>query len=146
MTPSTLDLTITRTFSVPREAVWLAWTNGDRIRQWSCPKDFEITLGETDLRVGGTYRCVMVAPDGTEHIVVGEYKEMVEPEKLVMTHAWENDGEAGPETIVTVHLADNGDGTTTMMFHQTGFLYEDDRDGHRDGWNECFDKLEKLLS
>ena len=38
------------------------------------------------------------------------------------------------------------DGKTEMTFRQTGFRSVESRDSHRDGWNECFDKLPGFLA
>ena len=53
---------------------------------------------------GGGWRAAMRAPDGTEHRLVGTYREIVPPERLVFTHAWlDEDGAArARETLVTV--------------------------------------------
>jgi len=48
-------------------------------------------------------------------------------------------------TLVTVTLTERG-GKTEMSFRQTGFDSVESRDGHAGGWNECFAKLENLLS
>ena len=60
----------------------------------------------------------MRAPDGTEHRLSGIYREIVEDELLVFTHAWEDEhGKRGHETVVTVRFADQ-DGKTKLTFHQ----------------------------
>ena len=46
---------------------------------------------------------------------------------------------------MTVALAAHGD-RTEMTFRQTGFESDEDRDGHREGWSECFDRLEEHLA
>ena len=59
-----------------------------------------------DLRTisSGDSLAMMRKSDGTELRLGGEYREIVEPEKLVFTHAWYDDnGNPGPETII--HLA-----------------------------------------
>jgi hypothetical protein len=33
-----------------------------------------------------------------------------------------------------------------MTFQQTGFESVGERDGHRDGWSECFGRLEEQLA
>jgi uncharacterized protein YndB with AHSA1/START domain len=74
------------------------------------------------------------------------YREIVPPERIVSTHAWQNpDGTHGHETLMTVDLAARGD-KTEMTFRQTGFESVEERDGHRDGWSECFDRLEEHLA
>jgi hypothetical protein len=42
--------------------------------------------------------------------------------------------------------ADANDRGTEMTFRQSGFDSADSRDGHRDGWSQCFDKLDAYLA
>ncbi len=88
----------------------------------------------------------MRSPEGELLHLAGVYREIVPPERLVFTHAWtDEDGKPGPETLVTVTLAEEG-GKTVMTFRQTGFSSTESRDGHGGGWTECFDKLDELLA
>ncbi len=138
------ELVITRTFDAPRDLVWKAWT--DDMDQWSAPRGFTIPKSDGDLRPGGKWHAVMVTPEGKELGLGGVYSEIVPPERLVFTHAWDDEtGEPGPETIVTVVLTERG-GKTEMNFRQTGFASVESRNGHAEGWNECFDKLEELFA
>jgi uncharacterized protein YndB with AHSA1/START domain len=140
------DLTITRVFDAPRELVFKAWTDSAHGNEWSAPRRFKVTAFEADLRPGGTWRLGMRASDGEELWVGGVYREIVPPERIVSTHAWQNaDGTSGHETLMTVDLAARGD-RTEMTFRQTGFESVEERDGHRDGWSECFDRLEEQLA
>lgn len=146
LTASDRDLIIRRTFDAPRELVWKSWTEPERIKRWLAPKDFTIPVAEGDLRPGGAWREIMRKPDGTELSLGGVYREIVEPQRLVFTHAWlDNDGKPEPETLVTITFADRGS-KTEMKFRQSGFDSVESREGHEGGWKECFDKLEKLLS
>jgi uncharacterized protein YndB with AHSA1/START domain len=140
------DLTLTRVFDAPRDLVFKAWTDTDLGNQWSAPRRFTVTMFDGDLRPGGIWRLSMRSADGEELWVGGVYREIVRPERLVMTHAWQGpDGTGGHETLITVTLADRG-GRTEMTFRQTGFDSAAERDGHRDGWSECFDRLEEQLA
>ena len=77
--------------------------------------------------------------------VGGVYRELAAPQRLVSTHAWEDSqGKPGHQTLLTVTLAPRG-GKTEMTFRQTGFESVESRDDHREGWSECFDKLERCL-
>jgi uncharacterized protein YndB with AHSA1/START domain len=138
-------LEITRTFDAPRALVFAAWTQPRHLAQWSGPRGFTASQDYMDLRPGGAYRACLKAPDGTEHWVRGVYREVVEPERLVFTHAWEReDGEPGPETVVTVTFAERGRGTE-MTFHQAIFESVEARDGHRGGWSSSLDRLAEYL-
>jgi uncharacterized protein YndB with AHSA1/START domain len=140
------ELTITRTFGVPREEVWRAWTTCEADNQWSAPEGFTIPQCRIDARVGGIWQITMRKPDGEELAVGGSYRELRAPERLVATHAWRNpDGTDGHETLMTVTLAERGGGTE-MTFRQSGFDSAESRDGHRDGWSQCFDKLDAYLA
>jgi uncharacterized protein YndB with AHSA1/START domain len=140
------ELVITRVFDAPRDLVWKAWTEPDRIKQWSAPKGFTIPVAEGELRPGGAWKSCMRKPDGTDLWLGGVYREIDEPKRLVFTHAWlDEHGNPGPETVVTVTLTERG-GKTEMNFRQSGFDSIESRDGHAGGWNECFDKLEEHLA
>lgn len=145
-TANAQELVINRTFDAPRELVWEAWTDPDQLKHWSAPRGFTLPVSEGDLRPGGKWRACMRKPDGTELWLGGVYREIVEPERLVFTHAWDDEGgKPGPETIVTVTLSER-DGKTQMNFRQTGFESAESREGHSEGWNECFDLLDDLLA
>ena len=134
-------LVIERTFAAPRELVYAAWTEQERLAAWCYPKDFEPLFGEGDLRPGGKWRAGMKAPWGETFIVGGVYREIVPPERLVFTHAWEQGDGPGLETLVTIRLFEES-GKTRMVFEQSGFLDGATRDSHHDGWNEAFDHLQ----
>ena len=137
------ELVINRTFDAPRELVWKAWT--EDMDKWSAPRGFTIPFSDGDLRPGSKWRATMVSPEGKELALVGVYREIVPPERLVFTHAWDDNGKPGPETVVTVTLIARGQ-KTEMNFRQTEFDSVESRNGHAEGWGECFDILEELLA
>jgi uncharacterized protein YndB with AHSA1/START domain len=138
-------LTLARVFDAPRRLVFQAWTQKEHLAKWSAPRGFTIPYLEGDLRPGGRWRCCMRAPEGHELWLSGVYREIVENELLVFTHAWEEDGQPGHETLVTVRFADAGSGTRVAIT-QTGFESTGARDGHAGGWRECFDLLAEHLA
>ena len=82
---------------------------------------WETPTAEVDLRPGGRYRLAMTDTDKNEtHVVVGEYKEIQPPERLVYTWAWESktDEMSGSEdTLVTVEFAEADGGTEVSLTH-----------------------------
>src|SRR5882724_1516357 len=146
MTDTSLELDITQVFDAPRDLVFKAWTDSEWGKEWSAPNGFTVPVSEGDLRVGGAWRLCMRRPGADDLWVGGVYREIVVPERLVFTHAWEDaQGTPGHETLVTVMLTQCGR-NTEMRFRQTGFDSVESRDWHQEGWAECFDKLERLLS
>ena len=135
-------LKLTRVFEAPRELVFAVWTRPEHLAQWWGPSDFTLPHCETDFRPGGAYRFCMRAPDGTDHWVWGEYREIVEPERLVFTwHREDADGKPFNESVVTVTFANRGGDKTELTLHQAVFWTTEDRDAHRGGWSECLDRL-----
>jgi len=138
--PDERVLVITRVFDAPRTLVWKAWTEREHLVRWSGPHGFTVTHCEGDIRPGGTWRSCLRSPEGVDHWNSGVYREIVPPERLVFTFAWEEDGKRGHETLVTVAFAEE-DGRTRMTFRQAVFETVSSRDGHADGWSQAFERL-----
>ena len=81
------ELTLTRVFRAPRALVFQAWTDPKHLSQWWGPKGFTNPVCEEDARVGGALRIVMRAPDGAEYPMIGVFREVVAPERLVFTNS-----------------------------------------------------------
>jgi uncharacterized protein YndB with AHSA1/START domain len=139
------ELLITRIFDAPRSLVYRVWTTPEHLYRWWGPKDFTAPSVVMDFRVGGAYRSVIRSPEGKDYTMVGIYREIVEAERIVFTFAWEEDGERGMETLITVTFADQG-GRTRLTFHQAPFETVENRDSHNEGWSECLDRLAGYLS
>jgi uncharacterized protein YndB with AHSA1/START domain len=137
------SLTIKRRLDAPPGKVFAAWTDPEKMRRWFGPAEVETLLAESDARVGGRYRIVMRSPDGEEHDVSGVFREVVANEKLVFTWAWRTTPER--ESLVTVALKPDGDGTLLSLTHEQ-FFDADARDRHESGWGGTLDKLQKYLA
>ena len=135
-------LTLKRRLNAPPSKIYRAWTDAAKISRWFGPEDAEILRAETDVRVGGRFRIVFRGPDGEEHDVGGVYREVVPNQKLVFTWAWRSTPER--ESLVTVALKRDGDGTLLTLLHEQ-FFDEAARDRHGRGWNETLDKLERYV-
>ena len=146
------DLTIERTFEAPCDLVWQMWTQAEHFAAWYGPTGTEIPEAEMDVRVGGRRRiCMQVpAPDGPMRMwFVGEYREVVEPHRLVYTESMaDEDGKVQappghPEvTVITVELVDLGDRTRMLMTHAG---VPADSPG-ASGWAMAFDALGDRLA
>lgn len=146
-TQSKLDvepsLTLKRRINAPPEKVFSAWTDPTKVARWMGPEGVEVLSAECDARVGGRYRWVMRSPDGETHDVSGVYREVVANEKLSFTWAWKSTPER--ESLVTVALKRDGDGTLLTLTHEQ-FFDETARDHHQHGWIGSLDKLEKYVA
>lgn len=141
------ELAITRVFEAPRTLVFRAWTDPEQMARWAAPRGYSRGQASADVRVGGSYRACIRSPEGQDHWVHGQYREIVAPERLVMTHGWLDErGQPGPMTLVTVTFEALGPRRTRMNFLQTGFDSVASRDGHDGGWTSSFEQLVDLLA
>jgi uncharacterized protein YndB with AHSA1/START domain len=129
-------LEITRNFEAPPALVFKAWTTREHLLRWWGPKDFTATSEKLEFRVGGAYRHAIHSPDGKSYGMSGVYREIVEPERIVFTFAWDD----GPETLITVTIKPEGNGTRLTFRHEP-FADAASRDSHEGGWGECLDRL-----
>jgi uncharacterized protein YndB with AHSA1/START domain len=140
-------ITITRTFDAPRELVWKEWTEPERFADWFGGPESDIPLSTVsmDVRPGGAWRATMFA--GAERREIrwtGEYREVVEPERLVFTMS-DRPGDGGHE-LVTVILTDLGDDRTEMLFRQEGQMRPPAYERAKTGWGGFFDRIAERLS
>jgi len=137
------SLTLKRRLNAPPAKVFAAWIDPEKVKRWMGPGEVKVLVAESDSRVGGRYRWLMRSPEGNEHDVSGVYREIIPNEKLVFTWAWKTMPER--ETLVTVLLKPDGDGTLLTLTHEQ-FADNDARDSHQHGWTGTLDKLEKLFA
>lgn len=150
------ELVIVRTFAAPREAVWQAWTDPERLKLWWGPKDFTTPVCRLDFRIGGKYHCCMKSPEGQEFWSTGVYREIVPPSLLVCTDSFADadgnvvsaaqygmDPDFPLELKVTVTF-EGGAGITLMTLRHLG-IPPGETDMCRAGWSESFDKLAAIL-
>jgi uncharacterized protein YndB with AHSA1/START domain len=138
--------TFTRVFVAPRELVWKAWTEPEQLTCWWGPRGISTPLEtiEVDLRPGGAFRMTMVSDaDGTEFPTEMEFREVVEPERLVF--AWEAQRGLGAGQV-TVTFKDLGDGRTEVSSHFDGFTTDEIMADAEAGWNGQLDKLGEWLA
>jgi uncharacterized protein YndB with AHSA1/START domain len=140
-------LTITRVFDAPRERVWNEWIEPERFADWfgGGESDVPVSTVSMDVRPGGSWRATMFAgPERREIRWKGEYREVIEPERLVFTVS-DQPGDDAYE-LVTVVLTDLGDGRTEMLVQQRGRLSAEQYERAGEGWSTFFDRLAEHLA
>lgn len=139
-------LVVTRTIDAPRSLVFKTWTQPEHVARWWGPQGFTTIHCDMDIRVGGAFRFGMRSPQGTEHWKVGVYREIVEPERIVFTFAWEKpDGKSGDELLTTVTFTEAG-AKTRLTLRQAVFATTEARDDHRTGWTSCLERFAEYLA
>ncbi len=145
--PPTPGIMTTRVFDAPRERVWKEWTEPESFADWFGGTEWEVPLSTVsmDVRPGGSWRLTMFGKPGRREINwKGEYREVVEPERLVFTISDEPGDDA--YELVTVVLTDLGDGRTEMHFEQHGQLSAEQYKGAEQGWSTFFDRMAARLA
>ena len=140
------ELVITRIFDAPRSLVFKTWIKPEHLARWWGPRGFDLVSCDLDARTGGSYRFHMRGPDGSDHWPQGMFREVAEPERLIMTWNWA-DAQGRPknlETILTVTFEDLN-GQTKLTLHHRGFESVTARDAHHNGWSSSLDCLSEYL-
>ena len=139
-------LELSRVFDAPPILVFKAFTKPEHLVRWWGPKDFSTTVEKLEFHEGGSYRFTIHGPNDRHHRMSGVFREIVEPKKIVFTFAWVDEkGEPGDETLITVTLEAEGNGTR-LIFRQEPFDDAKNRDSHAEGWGEVLDKLAPFLA
>ncbi|HEY8001939.1 MAG: SRPBCC domain-containing protein [Vicinamibacteria bacterium] len=140
-------LEITRVFDASREQLWREWTEPERFADWYGGAEAECPLDTVSMDVtpGGRWRLTMLyGPDRREIRWKGEYREVVEPERLSFTVT---DGPQDTGELVTVVLTDLGDGRTEMLMTQSGGgLSPDGYKAAAQGWGKFLDRMAERLA
>jgi uncharacterized protein YndB with AHSA1/START domain len=154
---------ISREFDAPRELVWKAWTERERIMQWFGPKGFTMPVAKLDFRPGGTLHYCLRAPDGTELWGRFVYREIVVPERIVHVNSFsdENGGlgrhpfsEEWPLEMLTTTTFVEREGRTTVTVRWVPIneteverrTFDGGRQSMKMGWTGTFEQLEAYLA
>ncbi len=139
--PASLELVVSRLVDAPRALVFQAWTQQEHAARWWGPQGFTTVSCRLDASRGGSFRVAMRAPGGTVHTKRGVYLEVIAPERLVFTYAWEDAaGNLGHAMRVTAMFEAQGE-QTLITLRQSGFEDIPERDSHRGGWTSCLERF-----
>jgi uncharacterized protein YndB with AHSA1/START domain len=145
---SDTEIAMERVFDAPRELVFRAHSSCEHMRHWWGRRVDSMPSCEMDFRPGGTWRFVNRDDEGNEFVFYGEYRLIIEPERIDWTFGFEGmDGEPGLETLL---LEDLGDGRTRLRARSFfGSLEERDAmlaSGMEHGAAETWDRLAEYLA
>ncbi len=141
------EITVTRVLDASRELVWKAWTEPDQLAQWWGPRGWSnpVETITRDVRPGGTFRVTSVSDeDGSTMTSQGVYREVVEPERLVLEEPAEDAWHEGAMSEVT--FTDLGDGRTEMVLRATIQTTDEMRGVAEAGMADSLDRLAEHLT
>ena len=144
---SDTELHLTREFDAPRDLVWKAMTDPALMSRWWGPRRYQTVVDTMDVRPGGKWRMRNIAADGGEHAFRGEYREIVPPERIVMTFEYEP--LPGHISVETMTLTER-DGRTLLTVRDQFSSKEDlegmVNSGMESGARETYERLDELLA
>jgi uncharacterized protein YndB with AHSA1/START domain len=158
------DFVISRVLEAPRELVWKAFTEPERMAQWWGPKGFTVIASKMDLRPGGTYHYGMKAPDGSAMWGKMAFREITPPQRMVFINSFSD--EAGGTTRHPMHVSwplemlsvlafeEAPDGKTKLTIRwsahnataQEQETFDTSHDSMRQGWGGTLDQLAAYLA
>jgi uncharacterized protein YndB with AHSA1/START domain len=130
-------VTVQREIAAPADDLFDAWLDAQSLGSWLRPSGIRETRAETDPRVGGTFRIVMVDDESSMH--TGTYREIDRPRRLVFT--WSSPATRFQDSIVTVTFQPSSNTSTVVEIHQVGLPDEEARAGHHAGWSDALREL-----
>ncbi|MGB0956007.1 MAG: SRPBCC family protein [Panacagrimonas sp.] len=135
-----VSLSLVRELNASLEQAFSAWTNPQLMEKWFAPgeKQAQVSL---DLRVGGRYRVQMRDPDGTTHVVGGEYRQIEPNRRIVKTWQWEGSEEVSEVTVAFRQMSPE---QTEVTLTHARFPESETKDRHVQGWSGCLVKLVAL--
>lgn len=145
--PTDTQILITRDFNAPKHLVYQAWTTPELVKRWWSAQRGTVTVADVDLRVGGTWRWVMVTDDGFEVAFHGEYRELIPNERIVCTEVYEGFPEADAESLNTMTFTEtNGRTTLTLLVQHAHQAHRDAHinSGMEAGMQDAMDLLEQV--
>ncbi len=147
-------ITVERTFNLPLNTVWSAWTEPQNMKKWWGPKEYTCPDCTIDFKVGGKFLASMQAADGKKVWSTGTYKEIVPFKKIVNTDSFADSsgnivaasyykmpGDWEQELQVTTAF-EEVDGKTNISLQHAGLPAEISEECIK-GWQSSFDKLEE---
>jgi uncharacterized protein YndB with AHSA1/START domain len=132
------SLTVRREIAASAEDLFDAWLDPRKLESWLRPSQIRETRAETDPRVGGAFRIVMVE-DESSVVHTGTYREIDRPRRLVFT--WSSPATAFRDSIVTVTFEPSATGSTIVEINQVGLPDEEARRSHYQGWSHILAEL-----
>jgi uncharacterized protein YndB with AHSA1/START domain len=145
--PADREIRIERVFDAPRDRVFAAFIDPERIPEWWGPHGVTTVVEEMDPQRGGRWRFLMRDPDGGETRFSGTYREVEPSERIVQTFEWS--GMPGHISLETATFEDLGE--QTKVVNVSVFHHNEERDGMLDsgmegGLNETYDRLDEVLA
>lgn len=152
------ELFITHLFDAPQELVFNAWTDPEQLQHWYAPDGCTIEFKSINAIQGGRFHSCIHDPLHGDCWIIGDYREVIFPEKLVFTMTLSNEQgdvvnaaaaskpESWPQTVITTVVFERAGRQTKLTLHQTVAEAEAKKTGAYQSWFSMFDRLQVVLA
>ena len=161
--PQTEAFRLTRTFDAPRDRMWKAWTEPERMKQWWGPKGFKTVHAKPELRPGGSFHYGMQSADGQAMWGKLTYRDIAAPERLVFVVTFSDDkggvtrhpmAPTWPLEMLSAITFTSRAGRTTIDVEWDPLnasaderkTFDESHESMRNGWTGTFDQLADYLA
>lgn len=139
------ELLVKRVIDAPRNLVFQAWLEPERLAAWWGPDGFSNPVCNLDPRPGGAIYVEMKGPDGSVYPMTGKYLEIDHPKRLVLsTSAINDEGEIILSNLATVVFEEEGGKTKLTLSVKVVFATLEAKmhlQGMEEGWSQSIDRL-----
>ena len=149
----TRQLIVERTFGAPRDLVWKAFTEPERIEKWWGPREWKTVNKKMEVKPGGVWHYCMTGPDGTESWGKAVYQEISPQDRIVYADAFSdaegNTNESMPTMVITMEFQDLSGRTKVSSVTELASAEQIDSligMGMVQGLSETWDRLEEFLA
>lgn len=157
------EFTISRVFDAPRELVWKACTDPQRMKHWWGPKGYTVKVSNMDFRPGGIYHYGLRSPEGQEVWGKFIFRHIVAPERMDLLSCFSDEkGGLGrhpmapdwPPQMLSSFIFTEQAGKTTFTVKWCPYFateielrtFREGMNSMKQGWTGTFDQLTEYLA
>jgi uncharacterized protein YndB with AHSA1/START domain len=140
------EIVFSRSYDVPRELLWRAWTDSGQIGAWWGPRGYTTATSSMEVKTGGFWIFRMNGPDGSIYANRVSYLDVVRPSRLVYDHGSDDGSPAHFRATVTFEdLGEKTEMEFRMLFPSVEACAQTRVFMARTGGNSTWDRLEEFL-
>lgn len=154
--PATATVSLKHQYDATPQQVFAAWSDPEVLGKWFGPHSHNCVIENYDFRTQGKYQIRMVPVSGDtdsdcggesseDSVCAGEFVEIIQNEKIVMTFAWIENGGDVSGTLLTIEFKSANGGTEVSLLHER-LPNQQSADAHRGGWEGTLECLESYLA
>lgn len=145
-----LDLVLEREIPISPEQVWAAWTQEELLKQWFCPKPWNLAEVEIEAQPGGRFCSTMAGPGGESFYSEGLILAVVPNRLIAFTDALNADLRPAAEPFFTAVVTFEPSGRGTRYKAVARHKSAEDREKHEsmgfhEGWSAALDQMIELM-